>query len=127
LNSGLTWIYNFSPFRNLKYKLFMATIEIDGKVFDVDGDGFLSTPELWTEDVAKLFAKYDGIPEMNEKHWSIVKIIRRNWVEKGMAPMIRTICQETGIKLRDIYELFPLGPARGACRVAGLPKPDGCV
>jgi len=68
-----------------------------------------------------------SLEEMNEKHWSIVNIIRKNWEEKGMAPMVRTICQESGIRLREIYELFPLGPARGACRVAGLPKPDGCV
>ena len=105
----------------------MPTVEIDGNVFTVDGDGFLSTPELWNENVARLFAKHDGISELTEKHWSIIHIIRRNWEEKAMAPMIRTICQETGIKLREIYELFPLGPARGACRVAGLPKPDGCV
>jgi len=105
----------------------MTTLEIDGKVFEVDGDGFLTRPELWNEEVAKLFAKSDGIQEMNEKHWALVKLIRRNWEEKGMAPMVRVLCQETGLKLREIYELFPQGPARGACRVAGLPKPDGCV
>jgi len=105
----------------------MATLEIDNKVFDVDGDGFLTKPETWTEEVARLIAKYDGIEEMNDKHWAIVNIIRKNYEEKGMAPMIRTICKETGLRLREIYELYPLGPARGACRVAGLPKPDGCV
>ena len=105
----------------------MALTEIEGRMFDLDGDGFLTTPQIWDEEVARLFARYDGIMEMNDKHWAIIKIIRSNWEEKGMAPMIRTICQETGVKLREIYELFPLGPARGACRVAGLPKPDGCV
>ena len=88
----------------------MATLEIQGKTFEVDGDGFLTDPSIWNEDVAKLFAEADGITELNDKHWAI-----------------RTICKETGLKLKDIYELFPLGPARGACRVAGLPKPDGCV
>ncbi|HPE39485.1 MAG TPA: TusE/DsrC/DsvC family sulfur relay protein [Bacteroidales bacterium] len=105
----------------------MAILEIDGNKFEVDGDGFLATPEIWNEEVAKLFAKYDGLIELTEKHWAIVKFIRKNFEEKGNAPMIRSICQETGVKLREIYELFPLGPARGACRVAGLPKPDGCV
>jgi len=105
----------------------MPTIEIENKVFKVDGDGFLSNPKEWNKDVATLIAKYDGIEEMNEKHWAIVNIIRQNFEEKGNAPMIRTICKETGLRLREIYELFPLGPARGACRVAGLPKPDGCV
>lgn len=105
----------------------MATLELKGRTFEVDGDGFLSTPELWNEEVATLFAEYDGLADMTEKHWVVIKFIRKNYEEKGNAPMIRSICQETGIKLREIYELFPLGPARGACRIAGLPKPDGCV
>ena len=105
----------------------MATIEIEGRTFEVDGDGFLSNPKEWDKEVARLIAKHDGIEEMNDKHWAIVNVIRKNWEEKDMAPMVRVICKETGVKLREIYTLFPLGPARGACRVAGLPKPDGCV
>ncbi|MDR0364252.1 MAG: TusE/DsrC/DsvC family sulfur relay protein [Bacteroidales bacterium] len=91
-----------------------------------DGDGFLTNPEIWSEEVAKQIAQEDGI-DMSDQHWAVVRIIRSNYEEKGNAPMIRTICKETGLKLKDIYELFPLGPARGACRIAGLPKPDGCV
>lgn len=91
-----------------------------------DGDGFLIDPEIWNDEIAKQIANEDGI-EMNDQHWAVVRIIRDNYEQKGNAPMIRTICKETGLKLKDIYELFPLGPARGACRVAGLPKPDGCV
>jgi len=91
-----------------------------------DGDGFLTNPEVWNEEVAAAIASQDGI-EMTETHWAVVKLIRQNYEEKGNAPMIRTLCKETNLKLKDIYELFPLGPARGACRIAGLPKPDGCV
>jgi dissimilatory sulfite reductase related protein len=105
----------------------MAEIIIDGHTFDVDGDGFLTNPNLWNDEVAQLFASYDGIGQMNEHHWAVVRVIRKNFEEKGMAPMVRVICKETGLKLKDIYDLFPLGPARGACRIAGLPKPDGCV
>ena len=105
----------------------MAANENEDIKLDYDGDGFLTDPSIWNKDVAARIAKEDGIEVMSEKHWAIVDIIRANWEEKGMAPMVRTICQETGIRLREIYELFPLGPARGACRVAGLPKPDGCV
>jgi tRNA 2-thiouridine synthesizing protein E len=105
----------------------MGIIEIDGSVFEVDGDGFLSRPEIWNRDVAVLIAKHDGIDQLTEKHWSVINHIRHNYDEKGKAPMIRTLCDDTGLKLREIYELFPLGPARGACRVAGLPKPDGCI
>ena len=94
---------------------------------EFDGDGFLIHPEAWTEEVADTIAKTDGIEALTDKHWSIIRVIRQNYEEKGMAPMVRVICKETGLKLKDIYELFPLGPARGACRVAGLPKPDGCV
>lgn len=105
----------------------MPTIEIENRVFEVDGEGFLIRPEIWDKEVARLFAKYDGIEEMNDKHWAVINTIRHNFEEKGKAPMIRDLCKATGLRLREIYVLFPLGPARGACRVAGLPKTDGCV
>ena len=70
----------------------MATLEIHGKTFEVDGDGFLTDPSIWNEDVAKLFAEADGITELNDKHWAIIKIIRDNFEEKGNAPIVRTIC-----------------------------------
>ncbi len=105
----------------------MAEIEIGNKKFELDGDGFMVDPTQWNDELAAAIAKADGIEELTENHWKVVRIIRSNFEEKGLAPMVRTICKETGLKLKDIYELFPLGPARGACRVAGLPKPDGCV
>jgi tRNA 2-thiouridine synthesizing protein E len=105
----------------------MPVLELEGRTLEVDGDGFLANPEVWDAEVAESIARYDGIEELTDKHWSVINIIRTNYDEKGMAPMIRTICKESGLRLREIYELFPLGPARGACRVAGLPKPDGCV
>ncbi|HOW26170.1 MAG TPA: TusE/DsrC/DsvC family sulfur relay protein [Bacteroidales bacterium] len=105
----------------------MPKQEIQGMTFDVDGDGFLQQPDLWTEEVAVLFARYDGTGELNEKHWAVIRFIRNHWKETDMAPMVRKICEHTGLRLREIYELFPMGPARGACKIAGLPKPDGCV
>ena len=105
----------------------MPTIDIDGREFEVDGDGFLQNPALWNEEVAQLFANQDGTGPLNEKHWAVVKLIREHWEKTDMAPMVRKICQETGLRLREIYELFPMGPAKGACKIAGLPKPDGCV
>ena len=103
------------------------SITLEGKTIEMDGDGFMLQPELWTEELAKLIAQEDGIENLTEDHWKIINIIRANYLEKGLAPMVRVICKESGLKLKQIYELFPLGPARGACRVAGLPKPDGCV
>ena len=103
------------------------SITLEGKTIEMDGDGFMLQPELWTEELAKLIAQEDGIENLTEDHWKIINIIRANYLEKGLALMVRVICKESGLKLKQIYELFPLGPARGACRVAGLPKPEGCV
>jgi dissimilatory sulfite reductase related protein len=105
----------------------MAIITIENKEFEVDGDGFLTRPEFWNEEVAILFAKADGTGELNEKHWAIINYIREYWKEHDMAPMIRKMCQSTNLRLTEIYDLFPMGPAKGACKIAGLPKPDGCV
>lgn len=105
----------------------MTKIEIEGQLFEVDGDGFLQEPEIWNDDVARLFAKTDGTGELSDNHFAVIHFIRNHWEETEMAPMVRKICQHTGLRLREIYELFPMGPARGACRIAGLPKPDGCV
>lgn len=102
-------------------------LTLGNQTIEMDGDGFMLDPTLWTDDLAKEIAKTDGINELTENHWKVITIIRQNFEEKGMAPMVRVICKGTGLKLKEIYELFPLGPARGACRVAGLPKPDGCV
>ncbi|HHS13668.1 MAG TPA: TusE/DsrC/DsvC family sulfur relay protein [bacterium] len=105
----------------------MPEKEIEGRIFEVDGDGFLQNPEIWNDEVARLFAGEDGTGELSEDHWKVIRFIREHWENNDMAPMVRKICQHTGLRLRQIYELFPMGPARGACKIAGLPKPDGCV
>ena len=105
----------------------MSTIEIDGTQIEMDADGFLANSDHWNKDVARLIAKYDGIEKLSDKHWAIIDIIRQSYLETGITPDIRTMCKMAGIRLREFYELFPLGPARGACRVAGVPKPDGCI
>jgi tRNA 2-thiouridine synthesizing protein E len=106
----------------------MADLEFKGTKLSTNDEGFLDKPELWSEEIAQFLAKQaEGIEQMNEEHWRIVKYIRDYYLQKGQAPMIRKMVAETGISLKHIYELFPSGPAKGACKVAGLPKPDGCV
>jgi len=106
----------------------MPYIGQDEKKVEVNEEGFLAHPEEWDEETALLLAKAEeGLAEMSVEHWAVVNYIRGYYVEKGLAPMVRKICQTTGLPLRRIYELFPSGPAKGACKVAGLPKPDGCV
>ena len=102
-------------------------MEVGEKTIEFDPDGFMINPELWDKEIACAIADEEGIDEMSEQHWKIVIFIRTYWKEHDLAPPVRMICQEAGVGARQIYKLFTAGPARGACRVAGLPKPDGCV
>ena len=105
----------------------MPTIELNGHAYAVDEDGFLEDPTVWNDQVAVDLATTEGVAALDEKHWKLVHYLRNYYLEFGIAPMIRKVCKETGFKLNEIYELFPSGPAKGACKVAGLPKPTGCV
>ncbi|MCX7735500.1 MAG: TusE/DsrC/DsvC family sulfur relay protein [Candidatus Kapabacteria bacterium] len=93
----------------------------------VDEDGFMENPEEWNERVALALASTEDISELTEDHWKIINYLRDYFKQYGIAPMIRKLCKETGYSLKQIYELFPSGPAKGACKVAGLAKPTGCV
>lgn len=105
----------------------MPTIELNGKSYNVDEDGFLDDPTVWSETVACDFATVEGVDALTDAHWKVINYLRNYYLEFGIAPMIRKLCKETGFKLNEIYTLFPSGPAKGACKVAGLPKPTGCV
>jgi tRNA 2-thiouridine synthesizing protein E len=94
---------------------------------EVDEDGFIQEPDRWDENVAAALATTEGIDTLTDDHWKVMNYLRNYYLEFGVAPMIRKLCKETGFKLKEIYELFPSGPAKGACKLAGLPKPTGCV
>jgi tRNA 2-thiouridine synthesizing protein E len=93
----------------------------------VDEDGFMQEPDLWNKDVAAALATTEGVDDLTEDHWKVVEYLREYYLQFGVAPMIRKLCKQTGYNLKTIYALFPSGPAKGACKVAGLPKPTGCV
>jgi len=106
----------------------MSLEPVDAIALELNEEGFLAHPERWNHDVARALAReQEGLEALDDKHWAVIEFIRAYYLEKGMAPMIRGLCQHTGLRLREIYTLFPSGPAKGACKVAGLPKPDGCV
>ncbi len=105
----------------------MAIVELAGKSFELDEDGFIQETENWDEEVAKALAPGEGVDDLSEEHWKIINYIRDYYLEFGVAPMVRKLCKQTGCDLKRIYELFPSGPAKGACKLAGLPKPTGCV
>jgi TusE/DsrC/DsvC family sulfur relay protein len=102
-------------------------LELNGRKYIVDEDGFLEDPSIWNEEVAKDFASIEGVEQLTEEHWKMINYLRNYYLQFGIAPMIRKLCKETGFKLNEIYQLFPSGPAKGACKLAGLPKPTGCV
>jgi TusE/DsrC/DsvC family sulfur relay protein len=106
----------------------MSQLEVSGKKLELNEEGFLTDPNQWDKQVAEVLAKAaEGIENLTTEHWAIIEFIRNHYLETNLAPMVRSICKTTGLPLRRIYELFPSGPAKGACKVAGLPKPDGCV
>ncbi len=105
----------------------MPTITLSGEPFEVDEDGFLKDPARWNESVAKGLASEEGISELTEDHWKVIRYLNNYYKQFGSAPMVRKLSKETGFDLKTIYKLFPTGPAKGACKLAGLPKPTGCI
>lgn len=105
----------------------MPKFEVAGHSYDVDEDGFLQEPGIWNEDVARDLATTENVNELTPNHWKVINYLRNYYIQFGIAPMIRKLCKETGFKLNEIYTMFPSGPAKGACKLAGLPKPTGCV
>jgi tRNA 2-thiouridine synthesizing protein E len=105
----------------------MAVITLAGKEFDVDEDGFIQDTSKWTEDVVTGLASTEGIEQLTEEHWKVIRYLREYYQKFRVAPPIRMLCKQTGFQLKYIYQLFPTGPAKGACKLAGLPKPTGCI
>ncbi len=106
----------------------MPIIELAGKTYEVDEDGFLQELDKWSEEFAQAYASAEDIEgTLTEEHWKLINYLRNYYEQFGIAPMIRKICKDCGVDMKKLYELFPTGPAKGACKLAGLAKPTGCV
>jgi tRNA 2-thiouridine synthesizing protein E len=105
----------------------MPTREILGKMIEFDDDGHLKNLSDWNEDIARELAKEEGIPELTDRHWLVINYMRQEYQKVGDAPSIRKLTKESGVDTKELYQLFPKGPAKKAAKIAGLPKPKGCI
>lgn len=108
-------------------------LEVNGKSFETDEEGYLANLSDWQPELAEAMASVDGA-ELGEYHWEVINFLRSYYEEYQIAPAVRVLTKAIGKKLgkdkgnsKYLYELFPYGPAKQACKYAGLPKPTGCV
>ena len=106
---------------------------VAGKTIETDEEGYLTNRSDWSEEVAKEMAKTDNC-DLTQNHWEVLNFLREYYDEYQIAPAVRVLTKAIGKKLgpdkgnsKYLYELFPYGPAKQACKYAGLPKPTGCV
>jgi tRNA 2-thiouridine synthesizing protein E len=105
----------------------MSTIEIAGAQIELDADGHMKNLADWNESLAAAFAKLEGIDTLTDRHWLVINYMRKEFQAHGDAPSIRKLTKESGVQTKELYELFPKGPAKKAAKIAGLPKPKGCI
>ncbi len=105
----------------------MTITELAGTNVELDGEGFLVDSTQWNEAVAAEIARANGIPTLTERHWQVVRFMRDAYLKNGAAPSIRSLGKESGVPIKELYQLFPKGPAKLAAKVGGIPKPRGCI
>lgn len=105
----------------------MSTAVIANQAVEVDAEGFLQKPEQWNEELAAEIAREVGIDPLTDRHWLVVRFMRDRYLKDGQAPTIRSLGRESGVGTKELYQLFPKGPAKLAARIGGIPKPHGCI
>jgi dissimilatory sulfite reductase related protein len=105
----------------------MTAPEITSFPPDTDAEGFLLDPQQWNERLATEIAHANGIGALTDRHWLVVRFMRETYLRTGTAPSIRSLGKESGVAVKELYELFPKGPAKLAAKIGGIPKPRGCI
>ena len=105
----------------------MPTRIYAGKEISLNSEGFLTNASEWTPGVAEEIAKETGIGPLNDKHWQVLTFCREDAAREGQPPGVRRIAKLSGVEMKELYQLFPKGPGKLAARIAGLPKPQGCI
>ena len=92
-----------------------------------DPEGFLIDPAAWSRELGEQIAAESGITELTDRHWQVIEFMRERFLTTGNAPSIRSLGKESGVAVRELYQLFPKGPAKLAAKIGGIPKPKGCI
>jgi tRNA 2-thiouridine synthesizing protein E len=105
----------------------MTTRIIDDRPIAFDAEGFMTNPNEWDRGVATVLAKEVGIANLTDRHWVVIDFVRNDFHAKGEPPTLRRITKSGGVPTKELYQLFPKGPAKKVALVAGLGKPKGCI
>lgn len=105
----------------------MPTVTYAGHDVELNGEGFFEDPAQWSEEMAPEIARAEGIDQLSEDHWRVIKFMRTEYEEKGTGPTVRVLGKTSGVSVKELYQLFPKGPAKVAAKIAGIPKPRGCI
>lgn len=105
----------------------MTTSIMAGVTVDRNDEGFLTDPAQWTEEVAVGLARAEGIDPLTDRHWQVIRFMRTEYEAKGTGPTVRVLAKTSGVPVKELYQLFPKGPAKLAAKIAGIPKPRGCI
>lgn len=92
----------------------------------VNEEGYLLNPDDWTPEIAQAFAQEMGI-DLTDRHWEVINFVRNYYKENGKSPTLRQISTGAGVPTKELFKLFPKGPAKKVARIAGVPKPEGCI
>jgi len=105
----------------------MLTKQYGTAAVEVDAEGYMTDFSQWTREIAAAIAKEEGIADLTPTHWKVIEYIHKEFKENGQAPSIRKLNKSGVISTKELYDIFPGGPAKKAAKIAGLRKPEGCV
>lgn len=105
----------------------MTVDTIAGTPVDVNEEGFLTDPSQWNEEIAVEIAHREGIDPLTDRHWEVVRFMRAEFEATGSGPTVRVLGKSSGVPVKELYQLFPKGPAELAAEIAGIPRPRGCI
>ena len=100
----------------------LATVDVD-----LNEEGFFVHPGQWTEDMAPELARREGLDELTDAHWQVIRFMRAQYLTTGEGPTVRVLGKASAVSIKELYQLFPKGPAKIAAKIAGIPKPRGCI